>query len=149
MENTKRIIEIEGVKLEVDLRDAKTIEHYKVGDNIKLLKKEYGDDYSVYPAIIVGFEPFEELPTITIVYVKKNYDEVEINFVHFNKQTKGVEICPAGDVTELWFKESDMLDKFQTSIAKLEEDIKTIKKKRDYFKAHFNQYFKPEKEVVK
>ena len=36
----KRIVEIDGVKIEVDLRTAKRVDSYKVGDNVKILEKE-------------------------------------------------------------------------------------------------------------
>ena len=36
MENTKTQIEINGVKLEVDLRNATRIDEFKVGDNVKV-----------------------------------------------------------------------------------------------------------------
>ncbi len=35
MEENKRIIEVAGVKMEIDLRTAKKIENFKVGDNVK------------------------------------------------------------------------------------------------------------------
>ena len=37
MENeNKRIIEVNGVKMEIDLRQAKVIDNYKVGDYVKV-----------------------------------------------------------------------------------------------------------------
>ena len=41
-----KTIEINGVKLEIDLRTAKRVDTFKIGDNVKVLKKEYGDDVS-------------------------------------------------------------------------------------------------------
>lgn len=40
MDDGKRIIEIDGVKIEVDLRTAKRIDTYRVGDNVKILNKD-------------------------------------------------------------------------------------------------------------
>ena len=37
----KRIIDINGMKMEVDLRTAKRIDTFKVGDNVKVLATEY------------------------------------------------------------------------------------------------------------
>ena len=39
----KRIVEIDGVKIEVDLRTAKRIDTFAVGDNVKVLCKEYNN----------------------------------------------------------------------------------------------------------
>lgn len=36
MEENKKIIEVNGIKMEIDLREAKIINNYKVGDSVKL-----------------------------------------------------------------------------------------------------------------
>ena len=51
-EDNKRIVEIDGVKIEVDLRKAKRVDSFQVGDNVKILEKKYNDDYwndSLFP----------------------------------------------------------------------------------------------------
>ena len=65
MDETRRIVEIDGVKVEVDLRTAKRVDSFRVGDNVKILDKSY-QDYKVKPGIIVDFAEFQELPTIVI-----------------------------------------------------------------------------------
>ena len=42
----KRIIEINGVKLEVDLSQARVVENYRIGDNVKILQNEYGSSWT-------------------------------------------------------------------------------------------------------
>ena len=61
MENQeqKRIIEVNGVKMEIDLRNAKVVENYKVGDYVKVLIKEY-NSYKSYIGNIIGFDNFEK-----------------------------------------------------------------------------------------
>ena len=83
MEDSKRIIEIDGVKVEVDLRTAKRVDSFKVGDNIKILDKEY-DNYKVKPGIIVDFAEFQELPTIVIaVFEEGSWSSVpNISFIY-------------------------------------------------------------------
>jgi len=34
--------------MEVDLSQAKVVDQYKIGDNVKVLKKEYSDSYKSY-----------------------------------------------------------------------------------------------------
>ena len=53
MEN-KRIIEINGIKLEVDLTTAKRIDEFKVGDNVKVLRKSYNDTFEVLAGVILA-----------------------------------------------------------------------------------------------
>ena len=49
-----RTIEINGIKLEVDLRTAKRIDQFKVGDNVKVLKKNGGNFQGVPVTDIAG-----------------------------------------------------------------------------------------------
>ena len=44
----KRIIDINGMKMEVDLRTAKRIDTFKVGDNVKVLATEYNGTWGDY-----------------------------------------------------------------------------------------------------
>lgn len=37
----RRIVEINGVKIEVDMRTAKRVDSFRVGDNVKVLDKDY------------------------------------------------------------------------------------------------------------
>lgn len=78
----KRVIEIDGVKIEVDLRSAKRIDTFKVGDNVKVLCKEYNGDFKVKPGIITDFANFKEKPTIIVAVLDESYSGVSINFVH-------------------------------------------------------------------
>ena len=62
----KRIVEIDGVKIEVDLRTAKRIDTFRVGDNVKVLCKEYNGDFKVKPGIITDFCNFKEKSSISV-----------------------------------------------------------------------------------
>jgi len=140
MSETKRIIEVAGVKLEVDLKEAKTIENYKVGDNVKVLVKKYDNDYRSYPGVIVGFDKFEKLPTIIIAYMESGYDP-DLEFVYLNSQTKDVEITHT-QPEEILLKREDTINEFDKRIEAKENEIKDIKRKKNYFIKYFNQYFK-------
>src|ERR1700684_4370243 len=107
-----QIIEINGVKLEIDLRHAKKINNFKIGDNIKVLIKEYSD-YKNYPGAIVGFDQFENLPTIIICYCKIEYSNASINFAYINANSKDIEICHMHETEKLIDKHRiiDMLDR--------------------------------------
>ena len=52
-----RVIEINGIKVEVDLRTAKQINQYKVGDNVKLLiKSGYGNGNMTWCLVLYGIK---------------------------------------------------------------------------------------------
>ena len=143
----KRIVEIEGVKLEIDLSSAKVIENYKIGDNVRVLVKMYSDEYQVHAGVIIGFDDFEKLPTITVVYVELDYSGAEIKYAYINGQNKNeVELAPAYDIEDLRFKKSNVMNKIQTENDKKNEDIGDIERKREYFETHFSQFFLKEKE---
>lgn len=146
MEEQKKIVEINGIKLEIDLREAKTIESYKVGDNVRLLEKDYGDNYKVQPGVIIGFDAFEKLPTITVCYLKISYNDVEVKFAYINEQNTDYELAPAYDIEELRFKKGDVLNKIDKEIVAKQEEIKDMEVKREYFLSNFNQYFRQEKD---
>ncbi len=141
-ENT--IVEINGVKMEVDLRHARIVhENIKVGSKVKLLVK---NDYSgpvVYAGVVVGFEPFNSLPTIIVAYVKDGYNDSGLNFAHVNaKSADKYDLVPSLD-DELPIKKEDVLAQFDRKIDKVRAELETAESQRDYFLRHFNRYFAP------
>lgn len=148
----KRIIEIQGVKLEVDLRTATTkrIESYKLHDNIKLLINDgYKDNpnWKVYPGVIAGFIEFEKKPIIVIAYLKMEYNSAEIKFVNLSEDSKDIEIAPAL-AEELPIKEMDIMQKLDRDIETAKAELRDAEAKKNYFVKHFAKYFEREKVEV-
>ena len=137
-EKQTRIIEIGGVKMEVDLRHAKRVEHYRIGDRIKVLKKQY-ESYRSYPGVIVGFDNFEKLPTIIVCYANIDYSGCKLEFVHFNAQTDDVELC--GTTDDIGLDKGDVVAKLNGEIEKKQAEIHDLEQKKAYFLAKFGQYF--------
>ena len=142
MENeVKRVIEVGGIKMEVDLRHAVKVEAYKIGDNVKLLKKKYSDSYVSYPGVIVGFDAFEALPTIIIAYMEVEHS-AELHFEFLNANSKNVEICPMIGQEHVIDKDRaiEMLD---ASIEKKQQELVDLKAQKNYFVENFKRYFAP------
>jgi hypothetical protein len=140
MENQeKRIIEINGIKMEVDLRTAKRIDEFKLGDSVKVLKKN-GSDYTVTPGVIIDFVNFKELPTIQIVIFKMDYWGNHVDFINFNESTKDIEISKVSD-HELRLEKSRIIDKFNIEIEKKQGEADELKAKRQYILDNFGKYF--------
>src|SRR5690625_1881074 len=101
MSDTKQIIEINGIKMEVDTRYARRIDTFQVGTKVKILLKQDGyggKDTKVYSGVIVGFEPFDSLPTIVVCYLEIDYSGAHIKFAYVNTATdKKWEIVAAVD----------------------------------------------------
>jgi len=133
------IIEINGVKFEVDLSTAKVVTEYKIGDKVNVLVKEYNEQ-KVYPAVIVGFDNFYTLPTITIAYLKIEYNDAKIIFISFNSEQKEIEIAPCR-VSELSFSKADVVAKMEREIIKAEEHMADLNRKLNFFKLNFAKHF--------
>jgi hypothetical protein len=139
MEENKRIVEINGVKFEVDLRECKVVEQYKVGDNVKVLKKEY-NDYKSYLGVVIGFDDFKNHPTMIVAYLKADYSAASVEFVYFNSENKEVEICPL-NTWDIALKKSDIIRFIDRDIAKKEEELREINTRKEVFLTLFGKYF--------
>lgn len=144
MSDEKRIIEVNGVKLEVDMRYAKRVDTFKVGDAVKILKKTYGESFDSFPGTIVGFEPFENRPAIVVAYLDFKYDSSEIKFEYITKDTKDVEICQAGD-WDLPFQKEAVLKAFDRKVIHLRREADEMEAKKKMFLDRFGIWFSPER----
>lgn len=133
-------IEINGIKVEVDLRTCKTISTYKVGDNIKVLKKSYNDEYSVYSGVIIDFVAFKERPAIVIAYFDQSYSGTDIKFETITQDSKDIEIAPCLP-HELSINKARVVDKFDIAIAAKEREADELRQKKEYFLDNFAKFF--------
>jgi len=140
MENENiKVIEIKGVKVEVDLRTCKVIENYKVGDPVKILIKDYSS-YKSYAGVIIGFDDFKMLPTMVIAYLDNNYSTAEIKFAYLNSESKDIEICPLNSMDKFLDK-SHAVGLLDQTIFKKEQEVAELKAKKEYFLKEFSCYF--------
>lgn len=134
----KRIVEIDGVKIEVDLRTAKRVDSYKVGDNVKILEKE-SSDYKVKPGIIVDFAEFNELPTIVIAVFEEGsyYSRPSIKFINYNAKTsEKIEMVPASE-DEIKVSIDSVVEMFEREISKKKNELLDLQNQLDYFMEKF------------
>lgn len=132
-------IEINGVKLEIDLRTAKKVESYRVGDRVKVLVKEYSN-YTPYPGVIVGFDAFRNLPTITVAYVKTGYQKADLEFAYINASEKSeVEIAPYH--ADILIDRERVEESINRAITEHEKAILDLRDKKAYFDQNFARYF--------
>lgn len=137
MSNEKRIIEIDGVKLEVDMREAKRVNKFKVGDAVKVLVKKY-DDYENNYGVIVGFTEFKKKPAIDILYVEKDYSNVDIKFKTITEDTENIEIAHVHEYDQQ-FNNADVLGMINKQIEVKQEEIRVLEAKKRAFKKHFGE----------
>jgi len=139
-EDTKRIVEINGVKIEVDLATAKRVDEFRVGDNVKVLRKRYSNEYEILPGVIVELVNFQKLPTMVIAVFSSDYSKADVTFINYNAETKDIEIAPCGE-HEIILEKSGVMDKFNYQIEKAQTELQELINKRDYFEKHFSKYF--------
>lgn len=135
-----REIEINGIKMEVDLRTCKQISTYKIGDNVKVLKKTYNNDYSIYSGVIIDFVNFKERPAIVIAYFDQDYSGVSIKFETITQDTKDIEFAPCLP-HELKINKARVVDKFDIAIAEKEHAAEELRQKKQYFLENFGKFF--------
>ena len=138
MEDYKRLIEINGVKVEIDLRNAKRVDQFKVGDKVKLLKKGYGETYESHYAVLIGFDEFKELPTMIVAYLTYN----DIKFEYINTASKGSEICHLNDEDFLDINASDVIRRLEEEVSKKKVEIEVVVAKINYLKDNMGKIFK-------
>jgi hypothetical protein len=136
-----KLIEINGIKLEIDERTAKTVEQYKVGDKIKVLVKGYSDSYTVYPGVIIGFAEFKSLPTIELMYCDRDRWEADcFKFAYLNAASKDIEIAPFNELESLLDKQA-VIEKMDSAIARKKQELQDFEVKREYFIKRFAKAF--------
>lgn len=139
MDENKRIIEINGVRLEVDLRSARRIDEFRVGDSVKVLDNRSGKN-EMKAGVITDFANFKDLPTLIVaVYRAGDYwSKPSIEFITFNSETEGVEIVGVS-AEEIIVSRETVVQKFDDEIAKKRDELNDLIIKRDTFVKYFGR----------
>lgn len=137
MSEWTREIEVNGVKLEVDMRYAKRIDVFQVGDTVKVLDKR-NDRNELKTGVITDFANFKDLPTMMVaVYMAGDYwTKPTIEFIPYNNDTKDIEIVGVS-AEELIVSRETITQKFDDQIAKKRDELNDLIIKRDTFVKYF------------
>lgn len=146
MEKQTTVIEINGLKLEVDLRNARRIDTLQVGSRVKCLVKSYGGSFSTHAGVVVGFEPFPSAPTIVVAYLDTGYGSGTLKFHSFNSQSKDFEIVVDIDANALEVDKAHILSQFDREAEKKRQELEDVIAKRKFFLDHFGRYFQTPKQ---
>ena len=138
----KTVIEINGVKLEVDLRTAKRIDSIRVGSRVKVLSKQYSG-YVVKHGVVIGFEPFEKLPTIIVATMEGTYDGAKLEFLYYNSETKDVELVIANNDDQASIDKNDIEAQIDSKVQRLKNEILELEHRKAYFQQKFACYWEP------
>jgi hypothetical protein len=141
MDNEMTMFEINGVKLQADLRQAKRVDTLVVGSKVKLLTKGPYSGNAVFNGVVVGFEQFQTLPTIIVCYLKIDFTECKLEFAYINSASAEKYELIASVDDELPIEKADILSRMDREIEKKRDEIADIERKREYFLRNFNRYF--------
>ena len=137
MDTNKRIVEVNGVKIEVDMRYARRIDEFKVGDTVKVLDNR-NDKNEMRTGVITDFAEFKELPTIMVaVYKPSDYwNPPSIEFIPYNSNTEGIEIVGVSQ-EEIIVSKDTIVDNFNAQVEKKRHEMNDLIVKRDTFIKYF------------
>lgn len=137
MSEEKRVIEVNGVKLEVDMRYARRIDEFKVGDTVKVLDKRNNKN-EMRTGVITDFANFKELPTIMVAMYKPGdyWSAPSIEFLPYNSDTEDVEIVGVS-AEEIMVSKDTIVDRFNDQIMKKKSELDDLIVKRDTFVKYF------------
>ena len=141
--NDKKIIEVNGIKLEVDMRYAKRIDEFKVGDTVKVLDNR-NDRNELKSGVITDFASFKELPTIMVAVYKSGdyWSTPTIEFIPYNAETEKVEIVGVS-AEEVIVSRETIVQKFDDNIARKRDELNDLIVKRDTFIKYFGERKEP------
>lgn len=139
MTNESKIIEINGVKFEVDARTAtlRQLSTVSIGAKVKVLK-----DDKVHYGVVIGFEPFVENPVVIVAYIGSEYysSSPDIRFLYYSSKSKE-QIVVSSEDDDVGFEKEDIIRKIEREINKKEQEIKDLEDKKNYFLRNFQQYW--------
>ena len=136
----KKIIEINGVKLEVDLRSARRIDEFKVGDTVKVLDNRNNKN-EMRTGVITDFANFKDLPTIMVAIYKAGsyWEKPSIEFIPYNADTEGIEIVGVS-AEEVIVSRDTITQRFDDEIIKKRDELNDLIIKRDTFVKYFGKH---------
>lgn len=129
-----RVVEIGGVKMEVDTRTARVVDRFKVGDRVKVLVKSYCG-WDSHHGVIVAFDEFKNLPTITVAYI----DGSSLKFVGIHAENEAAEICACND--DVLVEKAEILAQLDAEITCKTGELDDLQRKRVYFETRFGALF--------
>jgi len=142
-EENKRIVEINGVKLEVDLRTAKVVETFKIGDPVRVYHPK--GDYraaEIRAGVIVGFCEFDKTPAIEIMeLVYDTYSKITFKTIVIGQDINNDLQIATYDKYEGLISQADVVTRFDRMIEEKELELSELKLKKKYFIDDFAKAF--------
>jgi hypothetical protein len=138
----RMIVEVNGMKLDVDMRTARRIDTLQIGSRVKVLTKSpYESSVKIRPGVVAAFEPFPSKPSIVVAVLDISYSEAKLEFLTYNADSKDVEVIASIDDDMLTINRADVHSRIEREIATKQREIEDLERRRDWFDVNFAAYF--------
>lgn len=138
---TRNIVRIGNIEMDVAVTSMRSIQTFKVGDPVKLLKKagSYSSQETM-AGVIVSFDNYESAPAIVVLAMTSSYNDVNFQFVTITEMGKEYDMIHYSGYEQL-FTRDNVMRIFDRKVAEMELKINEMKAKRAYFDQHFASAF--------
>jgi hypothetical protein len=128
------------VKLEVDLRTAKVVDRYRIGDPVRvMIEDSYGSP--IRAGVIVGFCEFEKNPAIEVLVLDESYSGVNFKTVTIVSGKENKAQIASYEKYSGFISQADVVTRFDREIQKKELELADLKLKKKYFIDDFAKAF--------
>lgn len=135
----RREVEINGIKFDIEMATAKRIDTFEVGDNVKVLTKEYSKAV-IKEGVITHFYNFQDLPTIEVAVFDIDYCSSKISFIHINKDSEDFAILPSSPY-ESKINKNYVVESINNEIEKEKAKLNDLKAKKEMFLEYYGKQF--------
>lgn len=132
-------MELNGMNFEFE-KVLKETYKFKIGDKVKVLKKEFSS-YEIKFGMIVGFDDFNGEFVVTVAYINDSYNSCKLKIEYITKNSD-IKLLPYNE--ELDFKKEYVIDKFDKMIEEKQKEIEKIKYEKEIFIKQFGKYIEKE-----
>lgn len=137
------IVNINGVDIDVpDSAIKPSTSALKIGDPVKLLVKSQYSEPQVCAGVVVGFEMFQSLPTISVAYLGGGSFSPTFAFAHINtKSADKYELVHGLDRQILQIDRSRIEQVLAEDVEKKRRELDESLSKQRFFNERFAAYF--------
>ena len=134
---------IQGTNFEISKApNAPMTTFVRIGDRVKVLKKEYGGTWKSFPGIVVSFDDFKDAPTFNIIYVDASYSTCNLIMFAYNEHCTDFKVAfIPDDNKELDIDKTVMIKYFERAIEIKKNELSDLMYKKAYFEKNFGKFF--------
>ena len=138
---TRNIVRVGNIEMDVAIKSMRSIQTFKVGDPVKLLKKAASySKQETMAGVIVSFDNYESSPAIVVLAMKGSYGDVDFQFITISEMGVDYDMIHYSGYEQL-FTRDNVMRIFDRKIAEMELKLNEMNAKRAYFDQNFASAF--------